>query len=119
MIVWHMIIKSTIITFTIMIAITIMMLTKDDDCMGYYHWHIIIMMLSKDDDCMAYGWLQRADLDATAVPLKLPTKSSSDDEEGDHRHHHEDEENDDDDSDEKVCCSLCPCDKLESILIRI
>ena len=100
MIVWHMIIKSTIIIFTIMIAIT-------------------IMMLSKDDDCMAYGWLQRADLDATAVPLKLPTKSSSDDEEGDHRHHHEDEENDDDDSDEKVCCSLCPCDKLESILIRI
>ena len=41
------------------------------------------MMLTKDDDCMAYGWLQRADLDATAVPLKLPTKSSSDDEEGD------------------------------------
>ena len=41
------------------------------------------MMLTKDDDCMAYGCLQRADLDATAVPLKLPTKSSSDDEEGD------------------------------------
>ena len=68
------------------------------------------MMLSKD------GWLQRADLDATAVPLKLPTKSSSDDEEGDHR---EDEENDDDDADEKLCCSLCPCDKLESLLILI
>ena len=101
MIVWHMIIRGTIITIAIMHTTSIV---------------IVIMMLTKDDDCMAYGCLQRADLDATAVPLKLPTKSSSDDEEGDHR---EDEENDDDDADEKLCCSLCPCDKLESLLILI